>query len=76
MKSRLKWASHEERMGEAHLAKTADAQKVEGKRRQGRPRMQWEDCVKRGTKRVRGEWRTTAKVRSWRLVIVNAVREK
>ena len=31
--------------------------------RRRRPRMRWEDCVKRGLERVGGEWRTTAKER-------------
>ena len=42
----------------------------------GKPRMQWEDCVKRDLERVGGEWRTTAEDRSWRLLIENVVREK
>ena len=39
MRSRLKWAGHMERMGDAKLTKRADAQKVEGKWRRERPRM-------------------------------------
>ena len=77
IRSRLNWTRHVERMGDEKLAKKADAQKVEGKRRRRRPRMRWEDCVKRGLERVGGEWRRTAKDRrSWRLVIEDAVREK
>jgi len=38
--------------------------------------MRWEDCVKKETERLGGEWRTTAKYRSWRLLIHNVVREK
>ena len=38
------------RTGDEKLAKRADAQKEEGKRRSGRPRMQWEDCIKRDLK--------------------------
>ena len=34
------------------------------KRKRGRPRMRWEDCVKRDLERVGGEWRTTAKYRT------------
>ena len=29
------------------LMKRADALRVEGRRRRGRPRLRWEDCVKR-----------------------------
>ena len=67
VRSSLKWAGHrDEKIGE----------KVEGKRRRDRPRMRWEDCVKRDLERMGGEWRTTAKDRrSWRMVIENAVRE-
>ena len=46
------------------------------KRRRGRLRMRREDGVKRDLERVGGEWRTTAKDRSWRLLVENAVREK
>ena len=37
--------------------------------------MRWEDYVKRDLGRVGGEWRTTAKDRSWRQLIENIVRE-
>ena len=43
VKNRLKWAG----MGDEQFVKRSDAQKVEGKSRRGRPKMQWEDCVKR-----------------------------
>ena len=57
-----------ERMEDEKLAKEADALKVEWERRRGRPRMRWEDCVKRDLERVGGEWRIAAKDRrSWRL---------
>ena len=59
--SRLKWAGHGETMGNEKMVKRSDAQKVEENRRRGRPRMRWEDCVKRDLERVGGEWRTTAK---------------
>ena len=54
MRSTLKWAGHIARMGGDKLAKRSDAesQRVEGRRRRGRPRMRWEDCVKRDMERV------------------------
>ena len=42
----MKWVGHVERMGEEKLAKRADAQKVEGKGRRGRPRMRWGTAVR------------------------------
>jgi len=50
--------------------------KWRAKRRRGRPRMRWEDCVKRDLGRMGGGWRTAAKDRGWRLVIENTVREQ
>ena len=43
----LKWAGHVERMERVRLTKRADVLRVEGRRRRGRPRLRWEDCVKR-----------------------------
>ena len=33
--------------GRERLTKRADALRVEGRRRRGRPRLRWEDCLKR-----------------------------
>ena len=68
-RSKLKWAGHIERMGDEKLAKRSDTQKMEGKGRRGRPRMRWEDCVKRDLERVGREWGTTAKYGSRRLTV-------
>ena len=63
MRSQLKWAGHVERMEGVRLTKRADAIRVEGRRRRGRPRLRWEDCMKRdlagvgGEDEERGEWR-------------------
>ena len=50
--------------GREHLTKRADALRLEDRRRRGRPRLRWEDCVKSfggsgrgGNERDRGEWR-------------------
>ena len=37
-RSRLAWAGHVVRMGDEQLAKSADAQKVEGRKRRGSPK--------------------------------------
>ena len=78
VRRRLKLARHGERMGDGKLTKRADAEKVEGKRRRGRPRMRWEDSTKRDLEKVGGGRRTTAGDRSWRLLslIENKSRRK
>ena len=45
------------------LTKRADVLGVEGRRRRVRPRLRWEDCVKRDLVGVGGEWRTRARDR-------------
>ena len=47
MRSRLQWAGHVERMADDRLPKRAAELREQGKRRRGRPRLRWEDCVKR-----------------------------
>ena len=41
------WAGHVERMADDRLPKRAAELREEGRRRRGRPRLRWEDCVKR-----------------------------
>ena len=57
VRSRLKWAGHVERMEGEWLMKRAHALRVEGRRRRGRPRLRWEDCVKIDMGGVGGEGR-------------------
>ena len=46
MRSRLQWPGHVERMAD-HKAPTRAAElREQGRRRRGRPRLRWEDCVK------------------------------
>ena len=46
MRSRLQWAGHVERMVDDRLPKRAAELREQGRRRRGRPRLIWEDCVK------------------------------
>ena len=43
--SRLQWAGHVERMADDRLPKRAAELREQGRRRRGRPRLRWEDCV-------------------------------
>ena len=61
VRSRLTWAGRVERMEGESLRKRADALRVEGKRRRGRPRLRWEDCVKSYWAGVGVEWRKRAR---------------
>ena len=68
MRSWLKWAGHVERLKGVQLTKRADALGVEGRRRRGRPRLRWEDCVKRKWRmgvKDRGEWRQLEMTVKW-----------
>ena len=47
VRSRLQWAGHVERMADDRLPKRAAELREHGRRRRGRPRLRWEDCVKR-----------------------------
>ena len=47
VRSRLQWAGRLERMADDRLPKRAAELCVEGRRRRGKPRLRWEDCVKR-----------------------------
>ena len=59
MRSWLKWAGHVERMEGVRLMKRVDALRVECRR--GRPRLRWEDCVKRDLVGIGGEGRMRAR---------------
>ena len=47
--------------GRERLTKRANALKMESRRRKGRPRLRWEDCVKKNLAGVGGEWRMKAR---------------
>ena len=43
--SRLQWTGHVERMADDRLPTRAAELREQGRRRRGRPRLRWEDCV-------------------------------
>ena len=47
----LQGSGHVEKMADDRLPKRATALREQGRRRRGRPRLRWEDCVKRDVKR-------------------------
>ena len=55
VRSRLQWAGHVERMADDRLPKRAAELREQGRRRRGRPRLRWEDCVKRDVRKAREE---------------------
>ena len=50
--SRMKWSGHVQRMGEDRLSKRAWKAEEGGRRRRGRPKLRWKDCVKRDLERA------------------------
>ena len=52
VRSRLQWAGYVERMADDRLPKRAAELREEGRRRRGRPRLRWEDCVKRDVRKA------------------------
>ena len=52
VRSILQWAGHVERMADDILPKRATELREQGRRRRGRPRLRWEDCVKRDVRKA------------------------
>ena len=76
VKRRLKWAGHVERMKEDRLPRMAYVHQERGKRKRGRPRMRWRDCIERDMRKAELEdvdWRMVAQDRGqWRRVVHRA----
>ena len=49
--SSMRWAAHVQRMSEDRLSKRAWKAEEGGRRRRGRPKLRWKDCVKETLKR-------------------------
>ena len=52
VRSRLQWIGHVEMMANDRLLKRAAELREQGRRRRGRPRLRWEDCVKRDVRKA------------------------
>ena len=78
MRSRLQWAGHVERMADDRLPKRAAELREQGRRRRGRPRLRWEDCVKRDVRKAGEEedWKKKTRDRvGWKILSDEAVKK-
>ena len=59
VRSRLQWAGHVERMADERLPTRRAELRDQGRRRRGRTRLRWVDCVKRYMKKTgeEGDWK-------------------
>ena len=58
----MRWAGHLVRTDASKLAKRAEVEKHQGRRKRGRPQLRWEDCVRRDMRRSEEDerWREGA----------------
>ena len=78
VRSRLQWAGHVERMADEILPERAAELREQGRRRRGRPRLRWEDCVKRDVKKTgeEGDWKKKTGDRGgWKRIADEAVKK-
>ena len=78
MRSRLQWAGHVERMADDRLPKRAAELCEQGRRRRGRPRLRWEDCVNRDVRKAgeKEDWKKKARDRGgWTRLSDEAVKK-
>ena len=62
----MRWAGHVQIMGEDRLSKITWKAEQGGRRRRGRPKLRWKDCIKRDLERAdtnSQEWETIAEGR-------------
>ena len=65
----IQWAVHIERMADDRLPKRGAELCEQGMRRRGKPRLRWEDCVKRDVRKAGGEEdgkKTTRDIGGWK----------
>ena len=75
---RLQWAGHVERMADDRLPKRAAELREQGRGRRGRPRLRWEDCVKRDARKSGEEedWKKKTRYRGgWKRLSDEAVKK-
>ena len=78
VRSRLQWAGHIERMADDRLPKIAAELCEEGRRKRGRPRLRWEDSVKRDVRKAVEEenWKKKTRDRGgWKRLSDEAVKK-
>ena len=78
VRNRLQWAGHVERMADDRLPKRAAELREQGRRRRGRPRLRWEDCVKRDVRKAGEEedWKKKTRDRGgWKRLSDEAVKK-
>ena len=74
--SRLQWTGHVERMADDMLQKRATELREQGRRRRGRPKLRWEDCIKRDVRKAGEEedWKKKTRYRGgWKRLSDEAV---
>ena len=78
VRSRLQWAGHVEWMAGDRLQKRAAELREKGRRRRGKPRPRWEDCVKRDVRKAGEEedWKKRTRERGgWKRLSDEAVKK-
>ena len=78
VRTRLQWAGHVERMGDDRLPKRAAELREQGRKRRVRPRLRWEDYVKRDVRKAGEEedWKKRTRDRGgWNRLSDEAVKK-
>ena len=76
--NRLQWAGHVEMMADDRLPKRAAGLREQSRRRRGRPRLRWDNCVKRDVKKAgeEGDWNKKTEDRGgWKRLADEAVQK-
>ena len=67
VRSRVQWTGHVARMADDRLPRRAAELREQGRRRQGRSMLRWEECVKRDVRKAGEEedWKKKTRDRGW-----------